>query len=116
MLTFIGRFPRSSAIMIAEGGKRNPAKLDLDAYTRRQRRRIHQACVILLPSAHQSHSQDSRCDQNFRYFVVHGASCVWAARVSRWSGPSIRTMSSMSVVANFWAWTMSAVSPVHRAR
>ncbi|MCA1710068.1 MAG: hypothetical protein LC808_44995 [Actinobacteria bacterium] len=34
--------------MITSGGKRNPAKLDLDADTRRARRRIDQACLILL--------------------------------------------------------------------
>jgi hypothetical protein len=35
--------------MITSGGKRNPAKLDLDADTRRGlRRRIDQVCLILL--------------------------------------------------------------------
>jgi DNA replication protein DnaC len=34
--------------VITSGGKRNPAKLDLDTGTRRQRRRIDQACLILL--------------------------------------------------------------------
>jgi adenine-specific DNA-methyltransferase len=34
--------------VITSGGKRNPAKLDLNAGTRRQRRRIGQACLILL--------------------------------------------------------------------
>lgn len=34
--------------MITSGGKRNPAKLDLSAGTRRERRRIDQACLILL--------------------------------------------------------------------
>jgi hypothetical protein len=34
--------------VITSGGKRNPAKLDLNAGTRRQRRRIDQACLILL--------------------------------------------------------------------
>lgn len=33
--------------MITSGGKRNPEKLDLDADTRRGRRRINQACPIL---------------------------------------------------------------------
>jgi transposase-like protein len=33
--------------MIISGGKRKPAKLDLDTDTRRQRRRINQACLIL---------------------------------------------------------------------
>jgi hypothetical protein len=35
-------------MMITSGGKRNPAKLDLKAGTRRQRRRIDQACLTLL--------------------------------------------------------------------
>jgi hypothetical protein len=34
--------------VISSGGKRNPAKLDLNAGTRRERRRIDQACQILL--------------------------------------------------------------------
>jgi hypothetical protein len=34
--------------LITSGGNRNPAKLDLAAGTRRQRRHIHQACLILL--------------------------------------------------------------------
>ncbi|MCA1709787.1 MAG: hypothetical protein LC808_43520 [Actinobacteria bacterium] len=34
--------------MITSGGKRNPAKPDLNAGTRRERRRIDQACLILL--------------------------------------------------------------------
>ena len=33
--------------MITSGGKRKPAKLDLNAGTRRQRRRIDQSCLIL---------------------------------------------------------------------
>ena len=31
------------------GGKRNPAKLDFDADSRRERGHIDQACLILLP-------------------------------------------------------------------
>ena len=34
--------------MITSGGNRNPAKLDLKAGTRRQRRRVDKACLILL--------------------------------------------------------------------
>jgi hypothetical protein len=34
--------------VITSGGKRNPAKLDLSAGIRRERRRIDQACLILL--------------------------------------------------------------------
>jgi hypothetical protein len=34
--------------VITSGGKRNPAKPDLNAGTRRERRRIDQACLILL--------------------------------------------------------------------
>ena len=36
--------------MITSGGNRNPAKLELNADTRRGRRRIDQACRILLPT------------------------------------------------------------------
>ncbi len=36
--------------MIASGGKRNPAKLDLNADTRRGRRLINPACLILFPT------------------------------------------------------------------
>jgi hypothetical protein len=42
-----GKYQRT-AIVITSGGKRNPVKLDLDADTRRERRRIDQACLILL--------------------------------------------------------------------
>ena len=37
-----------TAIVITSGGKRKPAKLDLGAGTRRERRRINPACLILL--------------------------------------------------------------------
>ncbi len=33
--------------MITSAGKQNPAKVDLDAGTRRERRRINLACLIL---------------------------------------------------------------------
>ena len=43
-----GTLNHRTAITITSGGKRNPAKLDLDAAIRRQRRRIDQACLSLL--------------------------------------------------------------------
>jgi hypothetical protein len=46
-----------TASVITSGGKRNPAKPDVDTGTRREQRRIDQACLILLSTD----ATDPRC-------------------------------------------------------